>query len=475
MRKFLVATSVAILTCSAAEAATVPASGYLYAREVLPELTEGCIAHAPGGVFVGVGPALSFPAPGKTRDIVFVAESGAIHTVATGLNAIGDCVYDGAGDVLYVTDSGAEFSGATTGDTVFAIPGTSVAVPVDGLEVIPAGSLPFAFSIDVLGSDLLVTDAAGGGAGTVVAVDLSGGPSTSLFASGFDYTGGVLVDGARVLVAESFDPTFDSAVHEYSTAGVFQSTLSGPTYNHGSTDLALSVDAEVIATGLPTIATVDGGGAATPLVTGLDGGTGFDAFGGGVSVDAFTGRIDFLASSFTGADDDRSVHRLVPIDRLVPGGRDRPSECAVELYGVELVPRKPGRPARLAICEDGAPCDADGQVDGGCTFPLGLCFNVIDDPRLPSCGEPTLDSVELLRAKPEGSGAEALFAAAAAAMPAAASTCVFGDGVRVPLRLSGSGEERRGKGLVKLRAQSSDASVRGDRDRVKMFCEPSTL
>ena len=94
MRRILVAATAAIVVPFApwsAVAATVPAAGYVYTREVLAELTEGCVAPAPGGLFVGVGPALSFPAPGGTRSILFVSESGTTRTVATGLNSISDC------------------------------------------------------------------------------------------------------------------------------------------------------------------------------------------------------------------------------------------------------------------------------------------------------------------------------------------------------------------------------------------------
>src|SRR5690348_16224651 len=110
--RIIAATAVAALFSQSAVAATVPATGYLYTRTVLSETTEGCIAHAPGGVYVGVGPTLSFPASGKTRDILFVPDVGTPYVVATDLNSIGDCVFDASANVLYVADSGAEFTGA---------------------------------------------------------------------------------------------------------------------------------------------------------------------------------------------------------------------------------------------------------------------------------------------------------------------------------------------------------------------------
>ncbi len=478
MRKtILAATAVAALvhqSIAVSDAATQPAAGYLYTRTVLPELTEGCIAHAPGGVYVGVGPAfVSFPPPGGTRQLLFVPDVGASRVVATGFNSFSDCAYDAAADVIYVTDSGAEFTGATTGDTVFAIDGSATNATAAGNEVLASGSIPFAFSVVLVSDGLLVSDAVGNGGGSVVHIDLSGvTPVATTWASGFDYTGGIAVDGTRVLVSEALQPSFDSAIYEYTTAGALQSTYSGPTFSHGSNDLAIAADGNVLATGGSTIVSVDDSAVATPLVTGLDGGTGFDAFGGGVSVDEVTGRIDFLASSFSGADDDKSIHRLVPIDSLVTRG-SKASDCAMEFFGVELVPSAPGRTPRAAICVDGAPCDADGVVDGGCTYPLGLCFNVTD-PRLPDCTPTGIASVTLMRDIPEGSGAESVVLDAAGDMPITAPTCVYGSGVRVPLREgSEPGEYRTGKGRVQIRATTTGSPVAADTDVVRLICEPS--
>jgi len=477
MRSFVVAAFVAASILhpqpQQAEAAVTAAPGLLYARQILAELTEGCVAQGRGGLYVGVGPALSFPADGGTRDIVFVTPGGAVRTVATGLNSIGDCAYDADADVLYVTDSGLEFTGATTGDTVFAIPGNAEAVAVDGLEVLPAGSIPFAFGIELFDGGLLVTDAAGAGAGSVVQIDLAAMPAAaSTFASGFDYTGGLVVDGARVLVSEALDGTFESLVSSFSTAGVFEEFVSGPTYAHGTVDLAIAADGRVLATGNDTIVAIDAMGGTTPLVTGLDGGTGFAAFGGGVAVDGFSGRIDFLASSFSGADDDRSIHRLVSIDTLLPGGGAESTDCILEFQGLQLVPAKPGKPAKKAICVDGEACDADGLADGACTFPVGLCTNV-NDARLASCDASGIASVQLLAAKPSSAAVEELVEAMQAAAPIGDSTCFFSDGMRVPLKVTKKGASRPGKGVLKVRAVTNDAKARKDTDVVKLECRPA--
>lgn len=472
MRKILIATAVALCVHPAAEAATTPADGYLYARQVLPQLTEGCVAQARGGHYVGVGPALGFPAPGGTRSILFVAADGTTTTVASGFNSIGDCVYDAATDTLYVTDSGAEFAGATTGDTVFAIPGDAVGAMADGHEVVPAGSIPQAFGVDLTATGLLVSDATGGGAGSVLAIDLGGTtPAVSTFAGGFDYTGGVKVDGTRVLVSEAVQPSFESAIYSYSPAGAYQSTLSGPTYAHGSIDLDVAADGGVLATGASTIVSIDAMGTVTPLVTGLDGGGMDDAFGGGVSVDRFTGRIDFLASTFSGADDDKAVHSLVPVDRLVPGGGNPATDCAMEVYGV--APGAVSGPrSRSAVCTDGAACDADGAVNGSCEFPLGLCLNV-GDPALADCAPTAVASVELLSARPASAAVTDLVARTSALLPTPDATCVFSDGVVVPVRTLASGATRPGKATIKLRATTDDARPLRDGDVIRLLCQPA--
>lgn len=476
MRKLLVATTVAICVHgAAARAETVPAPGYIYSRELLSEMTEGCIEQVVDGVFVGVGPMLSFPAAGATRDILFVAQDGSVRTVATGFNAISDCVYDVDTDTLYVTDSGAEFAGAATGDTVFAIPASGSDQPIAGLELLPSGTFPYAYSIDILGDGLLVSDAEGGGLGRVLEIDLSGvTPSVSTFASGFDYTGGLCVNSSDVFVAEALQPNFDSAIYRYSSTGSFTSTVSGPTFEHGSNDLAVASDGRLLVTGGSTIVAVDPLGVTvpTPLVTGLIGGGAFPAFGGGLSVDPFSGRIAFLASSFTGADDDKSIHRLVPIDRLVAGGGSDTTDCAVEFYGLELVPTAPGRPARSAICVDGASCDADGEADGKCRFPLGLCLKV-SDPRLPECTPSGVPGIELVSVKPETLDLSGLVAAANAVLPADESTCVFGEGVDVEVRTLSNGATRAGKARIRLSTTADNENPRKDRDVAKLVCEPA--
>ncbi|HYB99180.1 MAG TPA: hypothetical protein VEC57_08575 [Candidatus Limnocylindrales bacterium] len=473
MKPFPIATCVAacLVAFPSISHSTVPASGYVYARTVLSQLTEGCIAEGNGGVFVGVGPAQSFPPAAATRSIVFVTEGGQETVVATGLNAIGDCWYDRDADLLFVTDNGGDYAGATTGDTVFVIDGQAVADTVDEAnELLPAGSIPFASSIAPFHGNLLVTNAAGGGSGSVIELDMSTmPPAMSTFAGSFDYTGGVLQYGDHAVVAESHEGAFNNSLHEFDENGTFLQTISGPTYAHGSIDVALLPDGAFAVTGNDTIVRVPVGGVPSPLVTGLDGGSGFAAFGGGISMRAGGQRVSFLASSFTGDDDDKSVHRLIPVASLVPGRGRTDTECMHEFYGVELVSPDPEKEARFAICTDGDACDADGAVDGGCTFPVGLCVNVPDE-RFEDCESPGISDFELIKSVPAGSAAGLGASALQNQLPNSDPTCVFTDGVRVELRSAGT---RAGKGLVKVRATSSGTPARTDTDLVRLICQPA--
>ncbi|HYC57164.1 MAG TPA: hypothetical protein VEL28_19695 [Candidatus Binatia bacterium] len=471
MNRLVLAASAAMSFVAFSSHATEPAPGYIYGRSVLSELTEGCIAEGNGGVYVGVGPMQAFPPAPATRSIHFLTEGGQEVIVATGLNAISDCWYDRESDLLYVTDNGGNYAGATTGDTVFVFAGDAVADTADeGNELLPPGSIPFAFGITPLDGNLLITDAAGAGNGSIIEVDLSANPpAMSTFAGGFDYTGGIVRFGEHLAVAESHEGTFDNSLHEYGENGAFVQTISGPTFSHGSIDVAVLPDGAFAVTGNDTIVRVPVTGSPSPLVTGLDGGGSFPAYGGGVDVRPDQLRVSFLASSFSGDDDDKSVHRLVPIQTLVPGRGSETSECVHEFYGATLVETAPGRPAKFAICEDGAACDADGAADGGCTFPVGLCVNVPDD-RFADCDPAGISNFQLVASRPQGSlvGQGAIYLQNNS--PITEPTCVFTDGIRIELRAEGT---RPGKGFVKVRATASGSPTRHDTDVLRMVCEPA--
>ncbi len=220
-------------------AAITPAAGWTAYAIATPATVQGGIVRAGNAILVGQG---AFGA--GLQSVVRIDGSG-VTTIATGFNSLGGFALDASG-TLYVVDNGGELPGAATGDTVFAIPNALTritAVPALGAEVAPAGSIPSAQDVALDGSDLIVSDAAGPGAGRVVRV--SGGIVTDLI-TGLDYTAGVSVAGSELLVG-NVDGSFVGSLAEYTTAGSFVAMratgLSG-NYAH-----AVDNDGNVLITG----------------------------------------------------------------------------------------------------------------------------------------------------------------------------------------------------------------------------------
>jgi hypothetical protein len=455
------------VAASAASAQTVtPVAGWLYASQTVSATTQSCIQSAPGGMFIGAGPGFS----GNAQMVLFVTESGGERVVMTGLNSIGDCVYDAVTDTLYVTDNGMEAAGSVTGDTVFAVPTASTAtalVAVDH-ELLPAGSIESASGIAMsMTGDLFVGDSVGNGAGSVRRI--SGGV-LSTFAAGFDFVGGLAVDAAGdVYVADSL-ASFESQISRFDSAGTFQGLISGPTLAHGSYDMVFDAEGMLVVTGLfggdvVRIDPIDG--AIMSFASGF-------TFAGGEERAEFTGRIQLLSSTFIPEAEDFRVHKLVPVERLVAGTRRKRSECFSEYFGLELVARAPGKPAKRALCVDGDPCDGDGRVNDVCTYPVGFCLNV-DDAREAACTPSQVASFQLKKLKPVSAAVQVTAAAIADRLPVVDSTCFFSDGMSVPVKNKDDGSKGVGKGVIKVRVDSGGAASRKDVDLVKLRCVPASM
>lgn len=452
-------------------AAVTAPSGYIYSTQLLGNLTQGCIAAGPGGTFVGIGQ--SFTA--NAEAVVLARESGDLRLVAMGFSSITDCAYDPATDTLYVTDNAdnadlgittsfAGNTGAQTGDTVFRIPHASTASGLSavGLELLPANSIEFAANVAVDGSGaVLVTDAAGGTSGSVQRI--TAGPSATTLIPGLAYAGGIaLAPGSGdVFVAENLGlPNFDNRIRRFTGAGASVPPLpfAGPSFAFGSVDLAFNADGRLLASGnfgADVVSFDIGTGSSAPFVSGL-------TFATGMAVDPFTHRVQILSSTFSGADEDKSLHRFTPIDRLVAGGGSPKTDCAVEIYGIAVDDKS-------ATCVDGAACDADGTVNDSCLFPIGLCFNVAD-PQLTECADgDTVDEVGLT-AKPASAAITALAAAVDAALPIGGTTCRFSDGYALPVAQSAAGK-KSGKATLKVKTTTGDGRV--DSDVVKLVCNPA--
>jgi len=462
----LISLAVAAATLSGTAAAVVTAPpGYIYSAQLLGNLTQSCVAAAPGGTFVGIGPAFV----ANAQSIVLAKESGDLRLVAAGFNAIADCAYDRANDVLYVTDNAdnGDFGlagpfAAQSGDTIFAIPAASTAAGLSapGLELLPPDSLPFAAAValDAAGN-VFVTNAAGGGAGSIIKI-VAGTPSP--FVTGMDFSAGLAVhpgDGS-IFAGETLS-TFDTQIRRFTPAGapVPPDPFAGPSFAFGSYDLAFDGDGRLLASGAfgGDVVSFDPADASSlPFASGL-------TFATGLAVDPLTRRVQMLSSTFTSADEDKSLHRFTPIDQLTPGKGSPKSECLQEAYGLQLVDGP-------VTCTDGAPCDADGSVDDACVFPLGFCLNV-DDPQLPACATDSAVTAFSVAAKPVSAALAATAARVAAALPLSDSTCAFSDGYYVPLKITGAGVKKDGKAKVKVVTVAADG--RKDTDTYKLICQPA--
>ncbi|MGD9763764.1 MAG: hypothetical protein AB7V27_08635 [Candidatus Binatia bacterium] len=462
--------AIAALALSASSAHAVTAApGYIYTSQLLGNLTQGCVAAGPGGTFVGIGP--SFTA--NAQAIVLVAESGELRLVAMGFNSLADCAYERATDTLYVTDNADNAdlglttafgnTGAQSGDTVFAIPHASRAAGLNAAShpLLPPNSFEAAAGLALDGSGaVLVTDAAGGTAGTATRIS---GTVSGPFASGLAFAGGIAVDPATgdVFIAENLGlPNFENRIRRYTAAGALVAPVpfAGPSFAFGSADLAVDADGRLLASGnfgADVVAFDPATRDSTPFASGL-------TFATGITVDPFTGRVQILSSTFSGVDEDRSLHRFTPIDRLVAGGTQRNSECVHELYGVRVT-------RGAARCVDGAACDADGQINDSCLFPVGFCFNV-EDPAFPECATGEDITAVRVSSQPRHPALEAAAAAIGAALPIRDTTCVFSDGQTVPVSITKRGK-RNGQALVTVRSET--VGGRRDSDVVRLICQPA--
>src|SRR5262245_34895311 len=241
-----------------ADAAVTAASGYAVRTIPTPGQVTGAVVRSGEQIFVGQGPTFTAGA----QSVIRFVEGGAPTTIASGFNSLGgfDLAPDGA---LWLVDNGLEASGATSGDTVYAVPGAATratAATAASVEVLPTGRLDAAYDVLVTPGAVLVIDAAGPGAGRVVEVGESG--VTNLI-TGLDYTAGLAINGAQLLVG-NLDGSFVGSVRKYDLAGVSQGTLVGGlsgNYSH-----VVDGDGKVLVTGgfaddfSSTVVAVDSGG-----------------------------------------------------------------------------------------------------------------------------------------------------------------------------------------------------------------------
>jgi hypothetical protein len=223
---------VAAALCGAAllarrvDAAVTAAPGYAVRAIPTPGTVQGGVVRVGADIFVGQGPTFTAGA----QSVIRFTEGGPATTIASGFNSLGgfDIAADGT---VYLVDNGLDAPGATSGDTLYAIPDAPTrtsALASSAAEVLPSGSIHFAQDVLVVPGAVLVSNAAGPGAGTVVHV--AGSTATNLI-TGLDYAAGLALDGSTLLVG-NLNGSFVGSVGKYgldggTSAGTLVGGLSG--------------------------------------------------------------------------------------------------------------------------------------------------------------------------------------------------------------------------------------------------------
>jgi hypothetical protein len=257
-----------LMATQPAHAAVVAATGYAVHTIPTPAPAAGGVVRRGQAILVGQG---SFGAGGMQ---IIRLDGATATTIATGFNSLGGFDLDASG-TLYVVDNGGELAGATTGDTLYAIPDAltrTTAVAAAGVAVVPPGTFPAAE--DVLigpGGVPIVSDARGVGAGLVATVS---GTTVTNIITGLDFLGALALTADGTLLVNNLDGSFVGSVQKYSLSGTFLGTLANGL--SGSFGLAIDADGLVLVSGgftpdfsSSTIVALDASGTSTERAHGF--------------------------------------------------------------------------------------------------------------------------------------------------------------------------------------------------------------
>jgi hypothetical protein len=279
--------SVLALGTEAGAALTV-APGYAVQLLPTPGVVQGGAVKRGNVLLVGQGDF------GPGLESVVRIEAGRAVTVATGFGGLGgfDLGSDGTlyvVDNCYTQDFGCD--AATTGDTVYAIPDAltrTTPIAAADAEMLPPGSIPFAFDVASTPLGLLVSDAVGPGSGRVVRIDAG---SAVDVVTGLDYAAGLVFDDPSLFVA-NLAADFSGEVREFVNGSPLGALIDGL---GGAAGLALDSDGDLLLGSSSALRAVDAAGETTTLLDGL-------GFAGDVDYDASTGDalvLDFGATAVT--------------------------------------------------------------------------------------------------------------------------------------------------------------------------------
>ncbi|MCI0636641.1 MAG: PEP-CTERM sorting domain-containing protein [Actinobacteria bacterium] len=292
-----------ILTGGRAEATPI-APGYGVIEIALPDVAAGDVVAVGGALFVGVGPAFV----GAAQSVLRI-DAGGTTVVAEGFASLAGFAYDAVNDRLLVGDNALEAPGATTGDTLYAIPNPLGSFPsplgAAGLELLPSGSLPGLADIvldptDATGATLFASDAV---TFEVLRIDLAAAQATAVQTT-TGFAAGLAVDATTLYFGEvSFDPFFnpDGEISSVALPGTGSATsiVSGLP---GQFDLELASDGTLLSTSGAELLRVDPAtGQVSVVATG---------FGFATSLFEEGGTIFVLDGGFPGV---ASVFQFVPV------------------------------------------------------------------------------------------------------------------------------------------------------------------
>jgi polyvinyl alcohol dehydrogenase (cytochrome) len=160
------------------------------------------------------------------------------------------------------------------------------------------------------------------------------------------------------------------------------------------------------------------------------------------------------------------VHADCTSGTCIPGGGPTTTDCTAEFFGTGLllnyppyVPAAPEPKTELRCYEGDAGCDADGRIDGTCTFNVNVCLAAAD-AALADCN---VTSVEKAAVKGKGAKAPALAAALKGLLPTAGPVCTTGQTVAVRL----TGKKKEARATVKV---SATGSAGRDKDALRLRC-----
>jgi hypothetical protein len=254
-----------------AQSAVVPETGFAVRSVVTPDVVQGDVVQVGGTVLVGqggFGPGLQY---------IVRLDGGVPTIIADGFGGLGGFALAPDG-TLYVVDNcfTSDFgcAAAVTGDTLYAIPDAltrTTALAASAAEVLPAGTIPFAFDATVVPGGVLVSDAAGPGLGRVMLV--ANGASSDVV-TGLGFAAGLARDQATLLVGD-VDGSFIGSVTRYAADGTLLAPLAGGLSGTFGVDYDGTRDDALVTGGFTpdfsssTLVAVDAAGVAAPRATGF--------------------------------------------------------------------------------------------------------------------------------------------------------------------------------------------------------------